>query len=113
MGRRFASTSAVLVLAASLVLGGQVPTARACDEPGVTCSADQAPPAALAPGAGERCEAAPVVTPQHRQPARRRAAFVPLNPNGYNQGGAPPRDLAEAVQRLERERSQAKAEARR
>ena len=80
----------------------------ACDAPGVSCSSDEAPPAALAPTAGARCEAssvAPAVRP--------RPTFVPLNPYGYNQRAQEAGDLAGILRQLQREQSQAKAEARR
>jgi hypothetical protein len=108
MGRRFATAG--LLLATTLALTLPAPAALACDAPGVSCSSDEAPPAALAPGAGERCEA-PRVVPGAA--ARPRPAVVPLNPNGYNQRGPEAGDLAEVLRRVERERSQAEREARR
>ena len=108
MERHFATTA--LLFATTLALTLPAPAALACDAPGVSCSSDEAPPAALAPGAGERCEA-PRVVP--RAAARPRPALVPLNPNGYNQRGPEADDLAEVLRRVERERSQAEREARR
>ena len=109
MGRQWGSTSGGLLLAAALAFALPDP-ALACDAPGVSCSSEEAPPAALAPGAGARCEASSVVPAARPRP---RPAFAPLNPNGYNQRDQEAGDLADILRRLERERSQAKAEARR
>jgi hypothetical protein len=107
MARRWGSTSGGLLLAAGLALALPDP-APACDAPGVSCSSEEAPPAALAPGAGARCEASSVAPAARPRP---RPAFVPLDPNGYNQRDQEAGDLAHILRQLERERSQAKAEA--
>jgi hypothetical protein len=109
MGRQWGVASGAVLLATTLASGLPDP-ALACDAPGVSCSSDEAPPAALAPGAEARSEASSVVPAARPRP---RPTVVPLNPNGYNQRDQEAGDLAEILRRLERERSQAKAEAHR
>ncbi|MEN8181756.1 MAG: hypothetical protein ABFS46_04375 [Myxococcota bacterium] len=105
--RTWAST---LPMAAGLLLLLPGTPAHACDDPGVTCSAN-APQATEAPTAPESCEkdrascpAAPAPPANAGEPETRR--FVPLNPSGYNQREQP-RDLADAIRRVQAERDRA------
>ena len=109
MARQWVSTWGSLLLVAALVLALPDP-AGACDAPGVSCSSEEAPPAALAPSAGPRCEASSVAPAARPRP---RPGFAPLNPNGYNQRDQEAGSLADILRQMELERSQATAEARR
>jgi hypothetical protein len=103
------------LLAAALALALPGIEVRACDEPGVTCSAEAAPPPppAAAPAA---CQAAPPIAPTPAQRAQLRArlaaaaaagpAVVPLDANGHNYR-ADGADLDSVLERIRREPSRA------
>lgn len=101
---RDTSTCAAL-LGAALVVSLPAAPASACDAPGVSCSSEAAPPAAQA--ASRDVPATPA------RPIPPRPTPRVLNPNGYNQNGERPEEVAEILRQLQRARAEANAERRR
>ncbi len=97
---RDTSTCATL-LGAALAFALPAAPASACDAPGVSCSSDAAPPASQADPNSDASRSTP-------PPSVPRA----LNPNGFNQNGDQPEEVAEVLRELQRARTEARTQRR-
>jgi hypothetical protein len=116
MAVRLARFSGGCLLLAALALALPGVEARACEEPGVLCSAEAAPapPAAPAPAACEGAAGHEALGPAQRAQLRARLAaaaatgpaVVPLDANGHNYR-AGSEDLDSVLQRIRLEQARA------